>query len=190
MQATFGVPVAGAAVAGQPAPTAYPAERLNVMPDEFMRGGGCFAPSALVGKVDATARTGTGTGTAAPLPTRMEAVRAGDLLRTADGGVARVRCVVATECEGGRAELVVLPGPASGWGWGSCELTSWHPVREAASGEWRFPCTLGTPRVRACAHVFNLVLDRSHVLLVGGEARTPTRGHSQRGRSQRNPSSQ
>ena len=41
---------------------------------------------------------------------RMDAVRAGDLLRTADGGAARVRCVVVTECEGGRAELVALPG--------------------------------------------------------------------------------
>ena len=105
----------------------------------------------------------------------MDAVRAGDLLRTADGGAARVRCVVVTECEGGHAELVALPGT------GSCELTSWHPVRDAASGgEWRFPCTLGTPRVRACAHVFNLVLDRDHVLLVGGAA-CVTLGHGLRG---------
>jgi hypothetical protein len=174
-QAPVGVPfAAGAAVAGHPAPTAQPAQRLNVLPDEFMRGGGCFAPEALVSKVVMDA-SGHAPGAAeAEVPLRMDAVRAGDLLRTADGGAARVRCVVATECEGGHAELVALPGS------GSCELTSWHPVRDPARGEWRFPCTLGTPRVRACAHVFNLVLDREHVLLVGGAA-CVTLGHGLRG---------
>ena len=180
-QAPVGVPfAAGAAVAGHPAPTAQPAQRLNVLPDEFMRGGGCFAPEALVRKVvdaghapSAAGAEGEGEGEG-DVPLRMDAVRAGDLLRTADGGAARVRCVVATECEGGHAELVALPGA------GSCELTSWHPVRDAASGEWHFPCTLGAPRVRACAHVFNLVLDRGHVLLVGGAA-CVTLGHGLRG---------
>ena len=178
-QAPVGVPfAAGAAVAGHPAPTAQPAQRLNVLPDEFMRGGGCFAPEALVRKVvdagHAPSAAGAEGEAEGEVPLRMDAVRAGDLLRTADGGAARVRCVVATECEGGHAELVALPGA------GSCELTSWHPVRDAASGEWHFPCTLGAPRVRACAHVFNLVLDRGHVLLVGGAA-CVTLGHGLRG---------
>ena len=48
-QPPVGVPfAAGAAVTGLPAPTAQPAQRLHVLPDEFMRGGGCFAPEALV----------------------------------------------------------------------------------------------------------------------------------------------
>ena len=200
-QPPVGVPfAAGAAVTGLPAPTAQPAQRLHVLPDEFMRGGGCFAPESLVSKVIQVGRRGgrraldaghapraAGEGEAeaaeaegaeaeeeAEVLVRMDAVRAGDLLRTADGGAARVRCVVVTECEGGRAELVALPGA------GACELTSWHPVRDAASGAWRFPCTMGTPRVRACAHVFNLVLDRHHVLRVGGAA-CVTLGHGLRG---------
>ena len=200
-QPPVGVPfAAGAAVTGLPAPTAQPAQRLHVLPDEFMRGGGCFAPESLVSKVVKAGRrvgrraldaghapraAGEGEAEAAEAEgaeaeeeaevlVRMDAVRAGDLLRTADGGAARVRCVVVTECEGGRAELVALPGA------GACELTSWHPVRDAASGAWRFPCTMGTPRVRACAHVFNLVLDRHHVLRVGGAA-CVTLGHGLRG---------
>eukprot|EP00321_Phaeocystis_globosa_P018176 CAMPEP_0118827916 /NCGR_PEP_ID=MMETSP1162-20130426/15620_1 /TAXON_ID=33656 /ORGANISM="Phaeocystis Sp, Strain CCMP2710" /LENGTH=567 /DNA_ID=CAMNT_0006758793 /DNA_START=50 /DNA_END=1749 /DNA_ORIENTATION=+ len=51
-QPPVGVPfAAGAAVTGLPAPTAQPAQRLHVLPDEFMRGGGCFAPESLVSKV-------------------------------------------------------------------------------------------------------------------------------------------
>ena len=64
------------------------------------------------------------------------------------------------ECEGGRAVLVELPTSR-------LELTEWHPVR-TADGRWRFPTLLGTARVRRCAHVYNLVLDRCHVPLVNG----------------------
>ena len=103
---------------------------------------------------------------------RLDAVRPGDLVRTADGGAARVRCVVATECEGGRAELATLPG-------GGPTLTCWHPVRDAR-GKWRFPGLLGQVAVRACPHVLNLVLDRGHELLVDGVA-CVTLGHGLQG---------
>lgn len=95
-------------------------------------------------------------------------VRAGDLLRMADGSAARVRCVVVSECTDGIERMVTLPG--------GLQLTPRHPVREAASGKWRLPCTLGTPRVRACEHIFNLVLECNHVLHIGGEA-CVTLGH-------------
>ena len=58
-QPPVGVPfAAGAAVTGLPAPTAQPAQRLHVLPDEFMRGGGCFAPESLVSKVIQVGRRG------------------------------------------------------------------------------------------------------------------------------------
>ena len=102
-------------------------------------------------------------------------MRAGDLLATADGGAARVRCVVATECEGGKALLVALPG-------GGPTLTPWHPVRDAATGggRWRFPLMLGTQAVRACPYVINLVLDRCHEVMVDGVA-CVTLGHGLKG---------
>ena len=67
------------------------------MPDEFMRGGGCFAPEATVDVV------GQG-------PTRLDALSAGQRIKTADGGTAAVRCVVLTQCAGGRAVLAAAEG--------------------------------------------------------------------------------
>ena len=120
------------------------------LPAEYMRGGGCFAPWATV-EVEGKGAT------------RLDAVVGGDRVRTADGGVAAVRCVVLTPCAGGRAVLVTLPGTSH------LELTEWHPVLCAASGRFRFPLLLGgETRLRACAHVYNLVLERCHVPLING----------------------
>eukprot|EP00320_Phaeocystis_rex_P009033 CAMPEP_0119075152 /NCGR_PEP_ID=MMETSP1178-20130426/77422_1 /TAXON_ID=33656 /ORGANISM="unid sp, Strain CCMP2000" /LENGTH=722 /DNA_ID=CAMNT_0007057357 /DNA_START=36 /DNA_END=2204 /DNA_ORIENTATION=+ len=117
------------------------------LPAEYMRGGGCFAPWATV-EVEGKGAT------------RLDGVAKGDRVRTADGGVAAVRCVVLTPCLGGRAVLVTLPISR-------LELTEWHPVL-CEDGRFRFPLLLGETRLRACAHVYNLVLDRCHVPLVNG----------------------
>ena len=86
----------------------------------------------------------------------------------------RAACVVATECEGGKALLVALPG-------GGPQLTPWHPVRDAAAGgRWRFPLMLGKQAVRACPYVINLVLDRCHEVIVDGVA-CVTLGHGLKG---------
>ena len=92
----------------------------TALPAEYMRGGGCFAPWATV-EVEGKGAT------------RLDAVLGGDRVRTADGGVAAVRCVVLTPCAGGRAVLVTLPGASR------LELTEWHPVLCAVSGRFRFP---------------------------------------------------
>ena len=91
-------------------------------------------------------------------------MRAGDALLTPGGRAARVRCVVLTECKGGRALLSQLPG-------GGPALTEWHPVIDATTGRWRFPNMLGTPVMRKCAHVVNFLLEGNapeHVILVDG----------------------
>jgi len=123
------------------------------LPAEYMRGGGCFAPDATVDVV------GVG-------PTRLDALRAGARVRTADGGDAAVRCVVLTPCAGGRAVLVTLPRSLGG-----LRLTEWHPVlctADSDGGRFRFPLMLGAAALHACEHVYNLVLDRCHVPLVCG----------------------
>lgn len=152
-QPAQGVPVAGVVGRAAPAPP-------RALPAEFMRGGGCFAPWA-------TVRVASRGGCASR---PISEVRAGDLVVVAgdhnlDGAdrarVARVVCVVATRCAGGRAMLTRL----------SCglELTEWHPLIDKR-GRWRFPNMLGERVVRRCSHVYNLVLDRCHVLPVGGVA--------------------
>ena len=77
-------------------PAAAAAVSTNVpaggaLPPEFLRAGGCFAPECtleLLAPVDGDAAR------VVVAHTRLDAVRQGDLVRTARGGAARVRCVV------------------------------------------------------------------------------------------------
>ena len=140
--AALGVPVAvGGSAPCAPAP---------VLPAEFMRGGGCFAPETLVTALGADG---------APRRVPIDAVGPGDALLAADGSVARVRCVVVTPCAGGRVMLTRMPC--------GLELTEWHPVLDGAADgapRWRFPLLLGRRVIRRCAAVHNLLLDRAHAL--------------------------
>ena len=115
-------------------------QTVTRMPDEFMRGGGCFGPDATVLRVAKA--------DGAPVRTRVSAIHAGDLLVCEDGRLAPVRCVVLTECPGGKAQLTRLPN--------GTHITEWHPLREA--GRWRFPIMLGTQVVVSTSHVYNFVL--------------------------------
>ena len=133
---------------GGGAPTTY-----TSLPDEFMRGGGCFGPDATV----AVLAPGEG----APRAVRVSAVRAGDALVGEGGRVATVVCVVMTECAGGRAQLTRLPN--------GTEITEWHPIRDASTGKWRFPNMLGTRILRTTPFVYNFVLSEGHpTILVDG----------------------
>ena len=122
---------------------------MTRLPDEFMRGGGCFAPDAPVVVV-------VGEGEEESI-LRIEDLRAGALVRTASGGTARVRCVVQSPTDEG-VSLSQLPT--------GLKITQWHPVLDA--GHWRFPITLGCALSSHCPYVYNLVLDREHVALIGG----------------------
>lgn len=162
--AALGVPVAvGGSAPCAPAP---------VLPAEFMRGGGCFAPETLVTALGADG---------APRRVPIDAVGPGDALLAADGSVARVRCVVVTPCAGGRVMLTRMPC--------GLELTEWHPVLDGAADgapRWRFPLLLGRRVIRRCAAVHNLLLDRAHALEVtgpeGGAGRVaPTLAHGLQG---------
>ena len=128
-------------------PRAAPAPRIMALPDEFMRGGGCFGPTATVRLAS---------GRVVPVT----AVYAGDTLLGEGGRPVRVVCVVLTPCPGGRAMLTRLPN--------GLELTEWHPVRDR-SGRWRFPHMLGERVVVSASHVYNFVLEPGHpTVLVGG----------------------
>jgi len=201
-----GVPVAGAVAAP---PSSQP---MYAMPEEFMRGGGCFGPDAVVtilapsragahaADADAYAVDGDaggdsdddhdvgegvcgdggsvgdgGCGHAVQISIRH--LRAGDLVLTPSFSYVRVRCVVVSECVGGRAMLSRLPS--------GLEITEWHPVFDSSAsarggGRWRFPILLGTRVIRPCSHVYNVVLEAEHVLLANGIP-CVTLGHGLRG---------
>jgi len=128
-------------------PRAAPAPRIMALPDEFMRGGGCFGPTATVQLAS---------GRVVPVT----AVYAGDTLLGEGGRPARVVCVVLTPCPGGRAMLTRLPN--------GLELTEWHPMRDR-SGRWRFPHMLGERTMRSTPYVYNFVLSPGHpTILVNG----------------------
>ena len=132
---------------------AAPVQTFTSLPDEFMRGGGCFGP-------DATILLASTDGHTTSLPVKVSAVRAGDVLVGEGGRLATVVCVVMTECVGGKAMLTRLPN--------GLELTEWHPVRDR-SGRWRFPHILGERTMRSTPYVYNFVLSPGHpTILVNG----------------------
>jgi len=151
------------AAAASTAAAASRAAQMSRLPDEFMRGGGCFAPDALVA---CCVEPDGGADEAALV--RIDQLRPGAVVWTASGGTARVRCVVQSPTADGVALLSELPT--------GLKITEWHPVRDSA-GRWRFPIMLGRPVACRCPFVYNLVLEREHVALIGGVA-CVTLGHA------------
>ncbi|CAE7427703.1 unnamed protein product [Symbiodinium natans] len=115
-------------------------------------GGGCFDPSSTV-QVLRSAAEGL-----AEVSVQLRDLRAGEEVRVADG-FATVRCVVKIDRPCGKP-LVVMPD--------GLKLTPRHPVR--VGSEWlpafRLPGSTLLPSFAGC--VYNVLLDRCHILLVGG----------------------
>lgn len=170
-----------------PAPRHY-----DAMPEEFMRGGGCFAPDACVRVARPSqhrpagpeAESGGGCVEAAEdweapvAPSNdddcsedwevpIAQLAPGTLVRTPSGGTAAVRCIVASPCDNGIAILSELPT--------GLQLTEWHPIQDAQA-RWVFPNAVGRRVVRRVPAVYNLVLEREHVAIVNGVA-CVTLGH-------------
>ena len=114
-------------------------QTVTQMPDEFLRGGGCFGEHSIVNVF----RDGQPVG-----QKRMSEVEKGDELMTALGYPVAVECVTFTPCPNGRAELVHLE---------EAYFTPWHPIR-LESGEWKFANQLGDPKIMICDKVFNVVM--------------------------------
>lgn len=133
-------------------------QTVTQMPDEFLRGGGCFGEDSVVDVFRGGQLVGK---------KRMGEVQKGDELMTSLGYTVAVECVTFTTCPNDRAELVRL---------GDAYFTSWHPIR-LESGEWKFANELGDPRVMRCGHVFNVVMEeKSAPPKIGGHYAAPL-GH-------------
>lgn len=103
-------------------------------------------------------------------------MRRGDVVATATGGVATVKCVVATRCAGREKELVELPGS------GGVLVTLWHPVCRPGTQEWALPIDLAPWSSVTCDEVVSFVLEPATAgpMLIGGYA-AATLGHGARG---------
>jgi len=80
---------------------------------------------------------------------RVDSIKQGDLVQSADRTEVRVACVVRTECANSIASLVQLPG--------GLLVTPWHPVMD--QGSWEFPIYLAESVQRPCEAVYSFVLE-------------------------------
>ncbi len=87
---------------------------------------------------------------------------------------ARVLHTVETEYDAGKINLVSLQHKSA--------ITPWHPIYVSDNADdkikdWQFPVSLGPSQEWSCDKLYNLILDTSHVAIIGG---TPciTLGHN------------
>jgi len=74
-----------------------------------------------------------------------------------DGQPAKVSCVIKTNCDTHRAQLVEI---------NKLLITPWHPVR--INNQWKFPYHLGPTTERNCSAVYNFVLETKHIMIING----------------------
>jgi hypothetical protein len=108
---------------------------------------GCFGPDSLVRMEDGTKKI-------------IQTLKKGDVVAT-PYGVASIICVIKTKCKNGVADLVKFK---SGF-----TITPWHPIlshRNSDGNVWKFPADIKKSSIVECPAVYNLVLDKFHVVLI------------------------
>jgi hypothetical protein len=133
----------------------------TILPDEYMRGGGCFHPD---NKVKRWAAHGWE-------EIEMSRIRAGDNIATEGWGIVKVKCVVYINCPGEKAEFVKLGDDTN-----PVYITPWHPIR--VDGKWVFPKDYvgGETTIEDTPYVINLVLEDTHIIQMSGYSAV-TLGH-------------
>ena len=133
----------------------------TILPDEYMRGGGCFHP-------DTKLKRWTAQGWE---EIAMSRIRADNNIATEGLGIVKVKCVVYINCPGEKAEFVKLGDDTN-----PVYITPWHPIR--VDGKWVFPKDYvgGETTIEDTPYVINLVLEATHIIQVGGYSAV-TLGH-------------
>jgi len=131
-----------------------PASIAHVLPDEFLRGGGCWHGN---GKVYLNVNN-----VMIPTPTHM--IKANDLVFTYDHAYTRVVCVVKRNMKNVKLAQI-----------GNLMITEWHPV--FLKNSWVFPRDVALHTCSENMPVYNFVLEDSHIVLVDDVA-CVTLGHN------------
>jgi len=82
----------------------------------------------------------------------------GDIVRTANGQDAVIRCVMETHYYDQVASLVQLPG--------GLKITPYHPIRIGSA--WKFPIEVAEPQMLSCEAVYTFVLEEGHSVVIEG----------------------
>lgn len=132
-----------------------------ILPEEYMRGGGCFHPDNKVKRWTSQGWEEIG----------MSGIRVGNNIATDGCGIVKVKCMVYINCPGDKAEFVKLGDDTN-----PVYITPWHPIRVA--GKWVFPKDYvgGKTTIEDTPYVINLVLETTHIIQVGGYSAV-TLGH-------------
>ena len=135
--------------------------RPQLLPDEFMRGGGCFHPKNTVERW-----TGQSWET---IP--ITQVQSHNELRTPSGGLAEVKCIIKIPCTHRRAQFIQLD---------DLTITPWHPIK--VDEKWVFPMEYRgvEPMILNCSWVYNFVMHTEHIVQVSGY-NAVTLGHGFKG---------
>ena len=94
-------------------------------------------------------------------------IKKGDMVYCPINYCSKVICVVKTKCENSKQELVILND--------NIAITPWHPIRNKKH-IWIFPNKNNDSKVVSCEYVYNLVLEKTHIVEIGG-IETCTLGH-------------
>jgi hypothetical protein len=80
----------------------------------------------------------------------------GDVL-ISDGQLASIVCIIKTKIKSGYIDMLSING---------MKVTPWHPIR--INNKWDFPANIGTLIPVNCDYVYNFVLDKHHIMHIGG----------------------
>ena len=90
-------------------------------------------------------------------------LRPGDNLQSWNGFTCKLKCILKTKCLR-PIKIVDLNG---------LKITPYHPV---FTNKWEFPLYLAACKTISCDYVYNLVVDREHVVIING-IKCVTLGH-------------
>lgn len=96
----------------------------------------------------------------------VQKIKKGDLIAT-PSGFAKILCVIKTQKNNGLASLCTLPS--------GLKITHHHPIFH--NGEWVYPSSLVKPRQVACEYIYNLVVDKEHIVIIN-DTQLITLGHN------------
>lgn len=119
-----------------------PTPKLQNMREYYDSGNACFMGECRVQMADGSMRP-------------IQELKYGDQVRSLDGKVATVLCLVRTDCENQSTALVQV---------GDLYVTPFHPIK--VNNQWTFPSYVASMEIYECPAVFNLVLDKHHVIMV------------------------
>jgi len=94
------------------------------------------------------------------LTKKVREVVKGDRVKSVTGETSTVVCVVKTEIEAGKVELVKLSD--------GLLVTPYHPVFDAESSQWKFPIDLGLAEVVECSAIYSFVVEGEQSINING----------------------